>query len=46
MGMPYQKGDFLTADIGEFEMMFEDEALIFNENSKFVNIYIFSAGAL
>jgi hypothetical protein len=27
-------------------MLFEDEALNFNENSKHINAYIFSAGAL
>jgi len=46
MGLPYQKGDFLTDDIGEYELKFEDEAIKFNENSKYINIYIFSAGAL
>lgn len=31
MGMPYQKNDFLTTDIGLYELKLDDEAIKFNE---------------
>jgi len=46
MGMPYQKGDFTTDDIGLYELELQKEAIKFNEESSFINDYMFSGGAL
>lgn len=38
--------DFTVLDVQQYELSLDDEAIKFNEESKHVNVYIFSGGAL
>lgn len=46
MGLIYERKDFTLLDVNQYELKLDDAAIEFNKDSKHVNVYLFSGGAL
>lgn len=45
-GFSYSYGDYKQDDLGKIEAKIEDDAELFNKDSKHINVYVFSQNGL